>query len=158
MSVTYETSFTMRGATGLIIQRHQILHLPRKIAFHKSQRNFPKTVEVSFTVRGGFDHDPSMIRTHTPSSRTRPFDEVTFRASETHFVLKNYNMSRSGYLPRFHQILRLPRKVTLQDHQILRLPRKVTLQDHQILRLARKRALHHQLILDLPRKVTLQLS
>ena len=29
--VTYETSFTMRGATELILQRHQILHLPRKM-------------------------------------------------------------------------------------------------------------------------------
>ena len=29
--VTYETSFTMRRATGLILQRHQILHLPRKM-------------------------------------------------------------------------------------------------------------------------------
>ena len=34
-------------------------------------------------------------------------------------------MSR-GYLPKFHQILRLPRKVTLQHHQMLCLPRKVT--------------------------------
>ncbi len=35
-----------------------------------------------------------------------------------------------GYLPRFHQMLRLLRQVTLQHHQILRLPREVTLQ-HQ---------------------------
>ena len=31
MSVTYETSFTMRGATGVIHQRHQVLCLPRKM-------------------------------------------------------------------------------------------------------------------------------
>ena len=37
----------------------------------------------------------------------------------------NYNISRSGYLPKFHQILCLPRKVTLQHHQIRRLPRKM---------------------------------
>ena len=29
--ITYETSFTMRGATGVTIQLHQILRLPRKI-------------------------------------------------------------------------------------------------------------------------------
>ena len=29
--VTYETSFTMRGATGVTIQPHQILRLPRKM-------------------------------------------------------------------------------------------------------------------------------
>ena len=29
--VTYETSFTMHGATGVILQPHQILHLPPKV-------------------------------------------------------------------------------------------------------------------------------
>ena len=29
--IAYETSFTMRGATGVTIQPHQILHLPRKM-------------------------------------------------------------------------------------------------------------------------------
>ena len=29
---SYETSFTMRGATGNNLQPHQILRLPRKIA------------------------------------------------------------------------------------------------------------------------------
>ena len=46
------------------------------------------------------------------------------------FCIEDYNMSRSGYLPKFHRILRRPRKVTLRHHQILRLlrlPRKVTL-------------------------------
>ena len=32
----------------------------------------------------------------------------------------------SAHLPNFHQMLRLPRKVTLQHHQILPMPRKVT--------------------------------
>ena len=31
MSVTFETSFTMRGATSLILQRHQIPHMPHKM-------------------------------------------------------------------------------------------------------------------------------
>ena len=34
--ITYETSFTVRGATGVTIEPHQILRLPRKIAL----RNF----------------------------------------------------------------------------------------------------------------------
>ena len=90
------------------------------------------------------------------SSRTRPFAEVTFRASETHFVLKITTFRAPAIYPDFteycachkeltlqdHQILRLPRKVPLQDHEILPLPRKVTLQDHQILRLPRKVTLH----------------
>ena len=35
------------------------------------------------------------------------------------------NISRSGYLPKCHDVLHLPRKVTRQPHQILRLPRKI---------------------------------
>ena len=34
--ITYETSFTVRGATGVTIEPHRILRLPRKIAL----RNF----------------------------------------------------------------------------------------------------------------------
>ena len=34
--ITYEMSFTVRGATGVTIEPHQILRLPRKIAL----RNF----------------------------------------------------------------------------------------------------------------------
>ena len=41
------------------------------------------------------------------------------------FCIVKYNISRSGYLPKCHEMLRLPRKVTLQPHQILRLPRKM---------------------------------
>ena len=43
------------------------------------------------------------------------------------FCMNKYNISRSGYLPKFHELLRLPRKVTLQLHQIPRLPRKMNL-------------------------------
>ena len=40
------------------------------------------------------------------------------------------NTTRSGYLPKFHHMLRLSLDVTLQLHQILRLPGKVTFQHH----------------------------
>ena len=53
------------------------------------------------------------------------------RPSSSHlgdaFCKEKYNISRSVYLSIFHQVLRLPRKVTLQLHQILRLPRKMNL-------------------------------
>ena len=142
MPVTYETSFTMRGATGITLQPHQSTVPASQNCTPKSQRNLPKTVEVSFTVRGRFDHDPTMIRTQTVISHP-PVRRGYFARFGDGFCIENYNISRSGYLPRFHQILHLPRKATLQDHQILRLPRKVTLQ--------------HQLRLRLPCKVTLQL-
>ena len=75
------------------------------------------------------------------------------------FSMERYNISRSGYLPKFHEVVCLPQKVTLQLHQVSPLPRKIFLmidpltyetsftmrratglirQDHQILRLARK--------------------
>ena len=49
-----------------------------------------KCAENSWRIpmRGRFEHDPNMNPNMNSSSRTRPFAEVTFRASETHFVLK----------------------------------------------------------------------
>ena len=63
----------------------------------KSKKHLPKTAEASIPMRGRFDHDPSM----NSSSRTRPFAEVTFRASETHFVLKITTFRASAIYPNF---------------------------------------------------------
>ncbi|MCV6577417.1 MAG: hypothetical protein OIF58_16970, partial [Cohaesibacter sp.] len=52
--------------------------------------------------------------------------------------IENYNVSHSGYHSKFHQMLRLPRKVPHEPHQILRLPRKVKNELHQMLRLPHK--------------------
>ena len=94
-----------------------------------------------------------------PSVRNPPRTRGYFSRPPRSFCIEKYNISRSGYHSKFHRILRLPRKVTLELHQILRLPRKVTLelhlfthetlftmpgvtsvivQTHQILRLPRK--------------------
>ena len=132
MPVTYDTSFTMRGATGITLQPHQILRLPRIMTrmsdprdtwnviynarsnrhhpptsphtapatqdcIPKSKRDCPKTVEVSFTMRDRFEHDPSM----NSSSRTRPFAEATFCASATHFVLKITTFRVPAIYPNF---------------------------------------------------------
>ena len=131
----------LRGAKGVIHQRHQALRLPRKMtlmidACHiwnviynarsnrhhpptspntapatqncipKSKRNLPKTVERH---GGRFDHDPTMklIAKLNPSVRRAYFSPLG-----NAFCIENYNISRSGYLPRFHRILRLPQKVT----------------------------------------------
>ena len=139
MPVTYETSlFTMCGAIGITLQRHQILRLPRKIAF---QNRREIVYEVSFTMRDRSENDPTMIREwsdHELVISHPPVRRGYFSRFGDAFCIDNYNISRSGYLPKFHRILRPPRKVTLQDHQILPLPRKVTLQDHQMLRLPQK--------------------
>ena len=55
--VTYETSSTMRRATGVILQLHQILHLPRKM-----------TVMIDRCVAWNVQYNARSIRSHTPTS------------------------------------------------------------------------------------------
>ena len=131
MSATYETSFPMRGATSITLQPHQILRLPRKIAFQNLSEILRERLKRQFQCAA----DSSMIRTwseHDPTIHELVISHPPVRGGyiscfEDAFCIENYNISRSGYLPRFHRILRLPRKVTLQDHQILHLPRKMIL-------------------------------
>ena len=122
--VTYETSFTMRGATGITLQPHQILRLPRKRALQNLSKILRERLKRQFQCAA----DSTMIRTwirawtrHLAPARSPglPF------ALRRRICIENYNISRSGYLLKFHRILRLPRKVTLRQHQILRLPRKM---------------------------------
>ena len=223
--LTYETSCTKRGATALTLQPQQILPLPREMnlmiflahiwnviynagsnrthtptspntapakqddthdwscsqmkrhdnarinSTHpptspniapatqndmpKYEENVLKTVEASFTMRGRFDHDPSVIRAWNCKTEPARSASLLFPPINA-FCIENYNMSRSGYLSKFHQILRRRQKVTVQDHQMLRLPRKVTLRHHQILRLPRKETLQHRQMLCLQRAVTLR--
>ena len=143
MLVTYETSLKRCGATGLTlqrhqvlrlpwnisltidpghkwdltVQRHQILRLPRKMTFQKMTKTCWKRMMHHFlwrTIREWSDHDPNM----NWSSRTCPF---TGRGYFSRFgdacCIQNYNILHSGYLPKFHQIPCLPRRVTLQHHQ-----------------------------------------
>ena len=138
---TNETLFTMRGATCVIVQTHQILRLPRKmtvpnlkeICWKRMKRHFQCAADPTM-IRPWSEHDPSMIRpwsehdpTMKPSVRNPPRNRGYFSRPPRAFCIENYNISRSGYHSKFHRILRLPRKVPVQHHQILRLPRKVTL-------------------------------
>ena len=91
--VTYETLYTMRGATGVILQHHWILRLPRKMTdAPKFHRNFSQTDETSFTMRSRSDHDPRM----KPSVRKPPRNRGYFSRSPQAFSIKKYNISRSG--------------------------------------------------------------
>ncbi len=89
----------------------------------KFRTKFSKTAETSFPMRDRSELDPRM----KPSVRNPPRNRGYFSRSPRAFSIEKYNISRSGYHSKFHRILRLPRKVTLQLHQILRLPRKMTL-------------------------------
>ena len=155
-----ETSFTMRRATGVIDQPHQILRLPRKMTVQNvreiSRKQMKRHLQCAADprpFRESSEHDPTM----NPSVRNPPRNRGYFSRSSPAFCIEKYNISRSGYHSKFHEILHLPRKVTVQLHQILRLPRKVTLELHQILHLPRKVTLELHQILRLPQKVTLKL-
>ena len=102
--ITYETSFTMRGATGVTIQPHQILRLPRKIALQNFWQNLWKEMKRHFQcgddprmIRPWSEHDPTM-KTQTA---TRLASEVTFRAPQEHFLLKNTTFRAQSYIQTF---------------------------------------------------------
>ena len=67
--ITYETSFTMRGAIAVTIQPHQILRLSRKIALRNFWQNLWKQMKRHFQcgddprmIRPWSENDPRMIR------------------------------------------------------------------------------------------------
>ena len=63
--VTYETSFTMRGATSIALQRHQILCLPRK----KSLVFDPRHIwNVIYNARSN-KHNPPTSRNAAPATQ-----------------------------------------------------------------------------------------
>ena len=138
----------------------QWTRIPRNPKNHWQKNPFIKTktpfIKIEASIRPWSEHDPNMIRAwsdHELVISHPPVRRGYFSRFGDAFCIENYNISRSGYLPKFHPILCLPRKMTLQHHQMLRLPRKVTLQDHQILLLPRKVALQDHQMLRLPQKV-----
>ena len=102
MSVAYETSFTMRGATGVILQRHETLHLPRKMTVMIDPRHI---WNVIYNERSNRNHNPSSPNTAPATQKWMPsVIRVTY---ETSFRMRGAS------------------KVNLEPHQILRLPRKM---------------------------------
>ena len=110
-------------------------------------------VYIARPIREWSGHDPSM----NPSVRNPPDNWGSFSRLSHAFCIEKYKSSilRSGNHSKFHQILRLPRKVTVQLHEILPLPRKSLCRVplHQVLRLPRKVTVQLHQILPLPRKV-----
>ena len=159
------------GNSGGYIQQHITLSIrtfvdkPQSATTRGSSgRNLRKTAETSVPMRGRSETVPRPFRDrseHDPrpfaSVRNPPRNRGCFSRSGRTVCIEKYNISRSGYLSKFHQVLRLPLKVPLELHQVLRLPRKVTLELHQVLRLPRKVTLDLHQVLRLPRKVTLDL-
>ena len=95
--VTHETLFTMRGATSVIVQTHQILRLPRKMTL----QNFAKISRKQLKRHFQCGADPSRIREWNRHSATRLATEVTFHAHHEHFVLKNATFRAPAIIPNF---------------------------------------------------------
>ena len=106
--ITYQTSFTMRGATGVPLQPPQILRLPRKLTRQNFKENVQKQVKRHFQcgddpsmIRPWSEHDPTMIRPWNRQSATRLASEVTFRTHHEHFLLKNTTFRAQSYIQTF---------------------------------------------------------
>ena len=152
--VRHETSFTMRGAIGVILQRHRTLRLPRKMIVMTDPRHIwnviynarnnrwhpptsPNTAPATQIDSWNFHKisrkqlkrhlqcttDPSMIWAGSDHETVRPQLACNWgyiSRPPRAFSIEKCNISRSGYHSKFHDMLRLPRKVTLELHQILR--------------------------------------
>ena len=149
---THETLFTMRGATYVTLQPHQILRLPRKMTFQNLRQICWKRLKCHFQcatdptmIREWSDHDPTM-KTQTATRRAA---EVTFRARQKQILLKIATFPGPAIIPHFTKCCACHKKwhmnftkccawhkkVTHELHQMLRLPQKVTHELHQMLHL-----------------------
>ena len=178
--ITYQTSFTMRGATGVTIQPHQILRLSRRKTHILSPHRIWNVIN---SARSNRCHHPTAPNT-APATKndTARFQRKSPKTGETSFPMRgrsdhdptmiwawsdhenaNRNPPRKwGYFsssPGAFSIVKynVSRPILHSNlHQILRLPRKVLLERHQVLRLPRKVTLELHQVLHLPRKVTIQ--
>ena len=138
--LTYETSFTMRGATGLILQPHQILRPPSKMTrmidpAHKwnvmTMRGstaltlqphqilrLPRKMTCQNMKKMYWKQLKRHLQCAADSTMIRAWNCKTEPARSASllfrpinaFCIENYNISRSGYLSTFHRILRWRQK------------------------------------------------
>ena len=106
MSITYETSFTMRGATGVIHQRHQVLRLPRKMTRIIDPRDIWKSHLQCAEQQMSSDNVTKYCACHVKWHAS-----LILVAHETAFTMRG----ATGITLQPHQILRLPRKIVLQN-------------------------------------------
>ena len=160
--VTYETLFTMRGATSVIVQTHQILRLAHKMTVVTDTRHI---WNVIYNARNNRWHPPTSPNT-APATQIDSwnFHKNFSKTAETSFTMCDRSENDPTMIRPWnrHSATRLATEVTFHAHhehfvlknatfsrsgyhselhRILRLPRKVTLQLHQILRLPRKTTL-----------------
>ena len=122
----HETLFTMREAAGITLQPEQILRLQTwNTAFTNAQSNLPKTVEVSFANMRPIREWSAPPADHENANRNPPRHRRSSSSSPwSSFYLKMATLPAPASIREFHQMLRLPQKVTHELHQMLHLPRK----------------------------------
>ena len=102
--ITYNTSFTMRGATGITFQPHQILRLPRKmttqhlteIGWKQVKRHFQCATDPRM-IRPRSDHDP----TQKTQTATRRATEANCRTGQEQILLKITTFPAPAIIPNF---------------------------------------------------------
>ena len=101
--VTYETLFAMRGATGIALQPHQILRLPRKVTLIIDPCH---VWNVIYIARSNRHHPPTSPNT-VPATKNASHDWSLL--NETLFTMRG----ATGITLQPHQMLRLPRTMIL---------------------------------------------
>ena len=144
--ITYETSFTMRGATGITLQPHQILRLPRKMNLMidphhiwnviynaRSNRHHPPTSPNTAPAKQNECHDwsASHMKRHLQCAKLQASHSNLTKHCACHPKWISW-LIRITYETPF--TMRGATGINLQPHQILRLPRKrnVMIDPHHI--------------------------
>ena len=135
--IAYATSFTMRGATGITLQPHQILHLPRKMNLMIDPHHI---WNVIYNARSNRHHPPTSPNT-APATQNECHD-WSCSHMKRHFQCAEQQESPSNFIkycachakwtswliPLTYETsftMRGATGINLQPHQILRLPRKI---------------------------------
>ena len=137
--ITYETSFTMRGATRVILQLHQILRLPRKMNLMIDPHHIWKVI---YNARSNKSHPPTSPNT-APATQNESHDwpcshmEGHLQCAEQQESSSNSSKYCACHAKWISWLIRITYEtlftmrgvtsVTVQLHQILRLPRKMNL-------------------------------
>ena len=122
MHITFETSFTLRGATVNTLQPHQILRLPRKLNLMIDAHHI---WNVIYTARSNSQHPPTSPNT-APATPKECHDSsaITY---ETSFTMRG----ATGINFQPHQILRQPRQRSVMIHLQLHMKRHLQCAEQQ---------------------------
>ena len=135
--ITYETSFTMRGATRVILQLHQILRLPRKMNLMIDPHHIWKVI---YNARSNKSHPPTSPNT-APATQNESHDwsashmKRHLQCAEQQESSSNFTKYCACHAKWISWLIRITyetsftmrgaTRVILQPHQILRPPRKM---------------------------------